>query len=914
MKKYLFQILLFVLATNGSAQSLEIDQLNKELANHPKQDTFRVNKLNMLAFNLALTPEKRENLAKEAIMISSKINYATGKGNALVSLALVKGREGDSEEFLKLMKEANTISEKTRNKELKASIFIVEGMVNDNLQQKLSLFLKADSVAAKSSNYILQSRANYLLANTYVTAFSDYGKAIDFSFRALHLAESANDTKSLITCWTGLGNIYAQIGDQKNALFYLNKAEEANKKFKDLGIEYLLQNALGERYRLLGKYPEAIKAYNKGLDVGKILGINSSLNESNLADVYTRMNNLPLAFQYANNALKGASEINDVGGEEWIYGILSRAYLKSGEADRAIYYANLGFSSAKNSGGIENLRDNALALSDAYAKKNDFKNAYDYRLLYTKYRDTIVNEEVRNRTAVEQYTYNIDKKEAQINVLNEQKKGQRNILIGVLGLLLLLFSVAGLLFKNNRQKQKANKLLESQKQDIDVKAKALSDQKDNVELLNNIGRKITSSLSIEKVIGTVYNNVNTLMDASVFGIGIYNHQLNTIEFPCTYENGEPLPFYANAVDDENRFGSKCFKEGKEIILNNLKQNHEKYLQEIKVPDKGLQAISIIFLPLIVKEKKLGVITVQSFKEDAYSEYQLFMLRNIAIYTAIAIDNAESYEELNHTLSTLKITQKQLIQSEKMASLGELTAGIAHEIQNPLNFVTNFSEVSAELLEEMGAELEKGDITEAKAIANDVIQNLEKIKHHGKRADAIVKGMLQHSRSSTGIKELTDLNALCDEYLRLSYHGLRAKDQSFNATIKTDFDESIGEIEIFPQDLGRVILNLLTNAFYAIDEKAKSGSGPVGKETYTPTVSISTKKENEKIIIKVSDNGNGMSKEIREKIFQPFFTTKPSGKGTGLGLSMSYDIVTKAHNGDLLIESVENEGTTFSIII
>ncbi|MBF8455668.1 GHKL domain-containing protein [Kaistella sp. G5-32] len=286
-----------------------------------------------------------------------------------------------------------------------------------------------------------------------------------------------------------------------------------------------------------------------------------------------------------------------------------------------------------------------------------------------------------------------------------------------------------------------------------------------------------------------------------------------------------------------------------------------------------------------------------------------MLRNIAIYTAIAIDNAESYEELNHTLSTLKETQKQLIQAEKMASLGELTAGIAHEIQNPLNFVNNFSEVSAELVDEMNAELGKGDIEEAKAIAMNVKQNLEKINHHGKRADAIVKGMLQHSRSSKGVKEFTDLNALCHEYLRLSYHGLRAKEKSFNAMIKTDYDETIGRVEIIPQDFGRVILNLLTNAFYAIDEKAKSGI-----KDYEPTVSVLTRKENKKIVIKVSDNGNGIPKEIAEKIFQPFFTTKPTGKGTGLGLSMSYDIITKAHNGELLVECEENKGTTFSIII
>ena len=264
--------------------------------------------------------------------------------------------------------------------------------------------------------------------------------------------------------------------------------------------------------------------------------------------------------------------------------------------------------------------------------------------------------------------------------------------------------------------------------------------------------------------------------------------------------------------------------------------------------------------------------------------------------------------IENAFTNLKSTQAQLIQSEKMASLGELTAGIAHEIQNPLNFVNNFSEVNKELLAEMKDEMSKGNIDDAKEIANDVIANEEKINHHGKRADAIVKGMLQHSQSSSGVKELTDINALADEYLRLAYHGLRAKDKSFNATLKTEYDESIGNINIIPQDIGKVILNLITNAFYAVDEKKKSGI-----ENYEPTVSVSTKKNNGKVEIKVTDNGNGIPQKILDKIFQPFFTTKPTGQGTGLGLSLAYDIV-KAHGGELNVETKEGERSTFIIQI
>jgi signal transduction histidine kinase len=265
------------------------------------------------------------------------------------------------------------------------------------------------------------------------------------------------------------------------------------------------------------------------------------------------------------------------------------------------------------------------------------------------------------------------------------------------------------------------------------------------------------------------------------------------------------------------------------------------------------------------------------------------------------------EELETTLSTLRTTQNQLVQSEKMASLGEMTAGIAHEIQNPLNFVNNFSEVNGELLSELKAELEAGNTTEALSIARDIKDNEEKINHHGKRADAIVKSMLQHSRSSSGKKELTDINALADEYVRLAYHGLRAKDKSFNAKFKTDFDKSVGQIQVIPQEIGRVLLNLINNAFYAVSEKDKQLNGG-----YEPTVLITTKKEEDKVEIRVKDNGNGIPHKVLDKIFQPFFTTKPPGQGTGLGLSLSYDIVTKAHGGEFSVETREGEGTEFII--
>jgi two-component system NtrC family sensor kinase len=333
------------------------------------------------------------------------------------------------------------------------------------------------------------------------------------------------------------------------------------------------------------------------------------------------------------------------------------------------------------------------------------------------------------------------------------------------------------------------------------------------------------------------------------------------------------------------------------------------------------ALAWMIAMLIRSSKQNKVLKKEKQKTQAEEERNKFIsAQKEKLELIVAERTAEitkQKDELMHAFTELKNTQSQLIQSEKMASLGELTAGIAHEIQNPLNFVNNFSEVSNELIDEMNEEIEKGDLEEAKAISIDIKQNLAKINHHGKRADAIVKGMLQHSRKNTAEKEPTDINELADEYLRLAYHGLRAKDKSFNATLETDFDKNIGKVNVNSQDMGRVILNLISNAFYACTEQSRRATNerPKASEdgSYKPTVSVSTKKMKDQIIISVKDNGNGIPKHVLDKIFQPFFTTKPTGEGTGLGLSMSYDII-KAQGGELKVETKLGEGTTFTIIL
>jgi signal transduction histidine kinase len=300
----------------------------------------------------------------------------------------------------------------------------------------------------------------------------------------------------------------------------------------------------------------------------------------------------------------------------------------------------------------------------------------------------------------------------------------------------------------------------------------------------------------------------------------------------------------------------------------------------------------------------------------FNQEQIKLVQSLADAFSTAYARYEDFNKLelakkqvDSTLQELKATQKQLIHSEKMASLGELTAGIAHEIQNPLNFVNNFADINIELIQELKQEIVNGNLDEVNTLAEDLRDNSQKITFHGKRADSIVKGMLQHSRTTSGKKELTDINALADEFLRLSYHGLRAKDKSFNASMQTQFDPAIGKVATIPQDLGRVLLNLFNNAFYSVNEKKKKLNG-----IYEPNVSLTTKKCGDKVHIIVRDNGNGIPQRIIDKIYQPFFTTKPTGEGTGLGLSLSYDIITKGHSGELKVETNEGEFALFEIVL
>lgn len=444
----------------------------------------------------------------------------------------------------------------------------------------------------------------------------------------------------------------------------------------------------------------------------------------------------------------------------------------------------------------------------------------------------------------------------------------------------------------------------------------LQKEKEKIVQLSEIGQDITATLdfdelikAIHKLIETIQVKIDTLMDATIFGIGIYKKEENSIYFPATKEKGETLPGFSYSLEDDNRPAVWSFKNQKVLFTNNYKSDYGKYIDTLQPAVEGENPESMIYLPLSYRDKQIGLLTVQSLEKNAYSDSHLSILRTLATYIAIAFDNAETYKNLESTL-------EQLVAQEKLATLGTIAAGVAHEINNPLNFVVNFSNVSKELVEDLWAMcnvwMEKHTVEERdqlKELISTLNQNADKIILHGKRMENIVTNILLHSTGSSQVYRPTDVNSLLEEGLNLSFHSMKAKDESFNVTIEKNFDESIGQVELVSQDINRVFINLINNGYYEVHKKAQEGI-----KGYSPTLSVSTKNYDNQIEILIRDNGNGFPPEVKQKLFEPFYTTKPNGQGTGLGLYICRSIVEAVHKGKIIPKSKPGHYAEFKIIL
>lgn len=791
-------------------------------------------------------------------------------------------------------------------------------------------------MAVKYKRVLDQAQALNGMANSYTT-LGDYAKGFSLYFKSIRLFESINNVPGVVIEYSNIGSGYTQKQEYLKALPYLQTAlrkwnaylkthkptnhtqkEERSVVLLNIGEVFLYTHQIdsADHYLQLS-YADSKK--NNYVDLlGNI--------ERDLGEIEVARKHKDAALHYFRHSIPISVTNDDTEMLSVTYLSMANLYHLYKQQDSAEYYAQKAVVAAAAQGFLQDVYNAEKVLYAYYEEDHNLPQAYKYLKLSTATKDSLYSQDKVKQLL----SLDFDEKQ-RLREIETNKAETRNTIrfyvllagVAILLLLVIIFWVA------NKHRKKAYNLLQRQKQETDLQRTKvehtleelsatqtqLVQSYNNITVLSQIGKEITSTLDLDTILNTVYQKVNQLMDASVFGIGIFIPEEESIYYRMAIEDGKRYTPYRRKMDNKNQLPVWCIENNKEIFINNVRKEYTNYIREYaEVIDATLDdgsrfksPVSLIYLPLTAEEKVIGLITVQSFREDAYTQRHLDILKTLASYTSAALYNASSFEKLQTTVNELQLTQKQLIQSEKMASLGELTAGIAHEIQNPLNFVNNFSEVNKELLVELKEQVDKGDLVEIKAIANNLIENEEKVNHHGKRADFIVKGMLQHSRASTGEKQSTNINTLADEFFKLSYHGLRAKNKSFNSEMTTHFDEKLPKVTVVQQDIGRVLLNLFNNAFYAVNQKAKTAG-----QGYKPSVEVSTTKENGSILIKVKDNGNGIPDVIKDKIMQPFFTTKPTGEGTGLGLSISYDIVVIGHGGSIEADSKENIGSEFII--
>lgn len=659
------------------------------------------------------------------------------------------------------------------------------------------------------------------------------------------------------TAWLNAINIlafsYAETNPDSSLLLLKNHASDCREAGYILGEAAAYSN-MGVAYYNKGDYTASIDQLNQSLELCKKKGFTDFLPKvlNNLGLTAMALGNYSKALQYYYECLTAAEAVNDQNTEATAYNNIAIVnYYQNKLVEAEVNYKKFLDVSTQlhDTDGIVIANNN---IGEVYLDKNEFAKAKEY---FT--------------TALKNATLSGKKR----SIISSTKN------LGLLYFKTDSFALAAAYFKKAAELALETGYKPSACVALNGLAKTLNKQGKQKEALIYAQQALTMAREM--------GQPQLMRDANEVMAVIYESMGDGMQ---ALKHFQLFKQYADSLRNSEA----------ERMSERLKAEFDFSKKELEFERKTLQQRWIIFSAFAALATALLIIFL------VYRSRQKEKKANVVLHHQNELieqqkKNAES------TLEQLKTTQKQLIQSEKMASLGEMTAGIAHEIQNPLNFVNNFSDVSTELMKELVDEVAKGNTDEVKAIANDLIGNLEKISHHGERASSIVKGMLQHSRTSSGQKELTDINALCDEYLRLAYHGLRAKDKSFNTKFETSFDETIGKIKVLPQDFGRVILNLINNAFYAVSEKKKKSG-----ESYTPEVTISTKKNNNSIEIKIRDNGTGIPQKALDKIFQPFFTTKPTGQGTGLGLSLSYEIITKAHGGELKVETKEGEGTTFII--
>ncbi len=844
-------------------EQARIDSL-VQLLKTTSQDTTRVTAMNALASGLWQKGkiDSAVELFSAALLLSKKINFNPGEANAYFSLGQLYAAGAKTAEALQSYENALSLYEQMRHPTGITEACYAMGAIHQrsNYGEALRLFQRALSTAQQAGDKNLTAKAAYIIAVVLIRK-GDYNEAPQYLDLAMkQYSESANET-GMANCYVARarinnhrGNVQQSLKDNYAALRLFEKT--GNK----VGM-YNVHTGLGSMYLAQKNYPEALNSYLASKKAAEEQGNNEVLSGAynNVGNTYLEMGNSGEALKAFEKSLELAELAGDKKGIATAQGNLGIIYSQTGETTEAIKHYQQTIAIYEQIGAREGMSIGYLEIGKVYF--NLEKPGVSREWLNKALR---VAKEIDHKDVISQsylVLTKIDSSEADyVSALEHYR--------------------LHIIYRDSITNAEAAKNLIEQKMEY-----SFSKKEDSMRLQQAL---IAEKLEKQTLVTNQQQQELRLKQAS-------------LELARKEKDVQMLSFLK--AQAELQLGNE--QKEKKLAL----AEQEKALQESRLEKQTLLSTQKE-QTLLLKDKEL---TAQRSQRNfwiagaiALFLLSFFIFLNYRNQRRANTRLEQQQVKTKQALKELKSTQAQLIQSEKMASLGELTTGIAHEIQNPLNFVNNFSELNNEMLEEMSQELQSGKFEDAISVADLIKENNSKINHHGKRADAIVKGMLQHSRPGSRSKEPADINKLVDEYLRLSYHGLRAKDKDFTANFTTDFDENIGAIEIVSQDIGSVLLNLYNNAFYAVNEKKKLLNAP-----FEPTVTVTTKKSGDKIEISVRDNGTGIPQKALDKIYQPFFTTKPTGQGTGLGLSLSYDII-KAHGGALKVETEEGEFAEFII--
>jgi len=841
----------------------------------------KINALNDEAWQVHDTePKTGLKLSSEAKELSEKYNYRRGMAYAIRNM-------GVSHRYLSNLEKALSLS-----------------------AQAMEQFIELDDKSGESQSLVSIGAIYYYMG--------DYDQGLDYFLRGLQLGEGIDQKESMAYAYNGAGYIYSIQGDNEKGLNFLEKALNLSRSIENFSLQSSILESIATLYLNDGRIDKAHQTFTECQKLSEEKNDKRNLGYAlfGIGEVLLQKNKLEEAKDSFLKSLKTYRDFGYKVGEAQALLFLGKVCLLQG-SDESETYLMESLEVAEDIKAKASIYMVHETLAEFYEDKEDIHSFVKHYKLYHKYKSEVYKEEQELKHKYQNIKFEMDKlqKEAEINRLT-------------------------------------NVVMKEKNAELEKKTLELEKSYESVSVLSKIGRDITSTLDLDTILNTVYENVNQLMDATVFGVGIYNEEEGAIEYQLSVEEGKRYQPYKRTMSDKTQLAVWCIENNKEVFINDIDKEFSSYLEDIDLTmlktasledgSKPKTPNSLIYLPLQVKEKIIGLVSIQSFEKNKYQKHHLEILKTLASYTSAALYNAKSYETLQGTLNELKSTQDQLIQAEKLASLGQLTAGIAHEIKNPLNFVNNFSELSVELVEEIRHEVRRmtadggpevglsHDTDLILEILDDIEANLKTIHKHGSRADSIVKSMLQHSSGGSGKMEPNDLNNLAREFVNLSFHGMRAGEEPINVDLKYDLDASIGNVPLIAEDFSRVIVNLTNNAFDAMREKLSETSNVKGKksplegsggaersrgvsavEDYHPQLMVRTKRTDGSVTIEIEDNGPGIPDEIKNKILQPFFTTKKGTQGTGLGLSITNDII-KAHGGSMGIKSSPGKGTKFTI--